>query len=171
MMVANGRALVHSSQSEGSFKRVKKPLNILKGKGGTFKVWGLACVHLSEAMNKIAERLGANESPSTSDIVEGVSSGTVRADTASFWGQFGSAYNLFIFMMLLNFFIWNYQGCASPKFTKVIKDYFNEHEVDIASFLKTRVSGVKEDRISSNLGFNYSYRVESRGYSGGIWIA
>ncbi|PPS04977.1 hypothetical protein GOBAR_AA15694 [Gossypium barbadense] len=35
---ANGRALVHSSQSEGSFKRVKKPSNILKGKGGKFKV-------------------------------------------------------------------------------------------------------------------------------------
>ncbi|MBA0812554.1 hypothetical protein Gohar_026516 [Gossypium harknessii] len=42
---------------------------------------GRALVH--KAMNKIAERLGANESPSTSDMVEGVSSGTVRADTAS----------------------------------------------------------------------------------------
>ncbi|KAH1047590.1 hypothetical protein J1N35_038374 [Gossypium stocksii] len=59
--------LGQTNEPKGSFKRVKKPSNILRGKG--------------EVMNKIAERLGVDESFSTSDIVKGVSSGTVQVDT------------------------------------------------------------------------------------------
>ncbi|MBA0590282.1 hypothetical protein Gorai_018995, partial [Gossypium raimondii] len=61
-------------------------------------------------------------------------------------------------------------GCASPKFIKVVNDYFVEHEVVIAVFLETWVSGPKAEKIIAKLGIDFSYRVEAQGFSGGVWV-
>lgn len=36
--------------------------------------------------------------------------------------------------------------------------------------IEPRISGVKADKITSKLGYDYSYRVEAKGFSGGIWL-
>lgn len=60
---------------------------------------------------------------------------------------------LFIFLMNLTVFSWNCLGCASLKIPKVFHEYNREHNLDIVSLLKMRVSGFKADKIISSLGF------------------
>lgn len=62
-------------------------------------------------------------------------------------------------MLLPKIFVWNCQDCASPKFVKVVNDYFVEHEVVIAVFLETWVSGPKAEKIIPKLGLDFSHRV------------
>ncbi|MBA0680177.1 hypothetical protein Goari_011889 [Gossypium aridum] len=61
-------------------------------------------------------------------------------------------------------------GYASPRFPHVFREYNLEYKPYIISFLETKVSGIKVDKIIAKLGFRYSYRVEAIGYSEGIWI-
>ncbi|MBA0750795.1 hypothetical protein Gogos_002181 [Gossypium gossypioides] len=61
-------------------------------------------------------------------------------------------------------------GCASPKFVRVIRDYFVEFDVDVAASLETRVSGMKVDGIIAKIGSDCSHKIEARGFAGGLWI-
>ncbi|MBA0729079.1 hypothetical protein Golax_020334, partial [Gossypium laxum] len=60
--------------------------------------------------------------------------------------------------------------CASSKFPYIFCDYSTDLKPDIVGLLKTRVSGDKNDLIIAKLGFEFSYRLEAVGFSGGIWI-
>ncbi|XP_039010567.1 uncharacterized protein LOC120139409 [Hibiscus syriacus] len=40
----------------------------------------------------------------------------------------------------------------------------------MVAILEPRISGDKADRVISKIGFSNSYRVETRGFSGGIWL-
>lgn len=52
----------------------------------------------------------------------------------------------------------------------LVKEYFVDFEIDVAAFLKTRVSGPKANEIISKIGLDCSYRIEARGFTGGLWI-
>ncbi|MBA0603865.1 hypothetical protein Gorai_000030 [Gossypium raimondii] len=62
----------------------------------------------------------------------------------------------------------NCQGCASSKFPRIFCEYNQEYKPDIISLLENRVSGGKFDSIIASLGFQYSHRVETISFSGGI---
>ncbi|TYH79500.1 hypothetical protein ES332_D03G069200v1 [Gossypium tomentosum] len=75
-----------------------------------------------------------------------------------------------IFQMLPHIFVWNCQGCASPKFVRVVRDYYVEFYIDVEAFLETRVNCLKADRIISKIGLDCSHRIEAKGYAGGLCI-
>lgn len=56
--------------------------------------------------------------------------------------------------MLLNLFIWNCQGCADPKFVRVVRDNLAEFKVAIAVFFETRISSTKADDIIAKIGMD-----------------
>ncbi|MBA0675188.1 hypothetical protein Goari_016744, partial [Gossypium aridum] len=53
-------------------------------------------------------------------------------------------------------------GCASPKFACIVREYFVNFEIDVATFLKTKVSGPKANEIISKIGLDCSHRIEAR---------
>ncbi|KAA3485757.1 reverse transcriptase [Gossypium australe] len=61
-------------------------------------------------------------------------------------------------------------GCASSKFIRAFREYNNEYKPDIVCLLEPRVSGQKAYSIIDKLGFERSHRIESNGFSGGIWV-
>ncbi|KAL1164432.1 hypothetical protein V6Z11_A06G069800 [Gossypium hirsutum] len=75
---------------------------------------------------------------------------------------------LFYIFMNLTVFSWNCQGCASPKFPRIFREYNREHKPNIVSLLETRVSGFKVDKSISNLGFQFSHTVEIIGFPRGL---
>ncbi|KAA3469259.1 LINE-1 reverse transcriptase isogeny [Gossypium australe] len=60
-------------------------------------------------------------------------------------------------------------GCASSKFFRAFREYNLEYKPDIVCLLEPRVSGQKAFSIIEKLGFDRSHRIESVGFSGGIW--
>lgn len=68
----------------------------------------------------------------------------------------------------LTIFTWNFQGCASVKFPRIFWEYISEYKPDLMGLFETRVSEIKADKNIVKLGFQYSYWVESMGFSGGI---
>ncbi|KAA3488313.1 reverse transcriptase [Gossypium australe] len=61
-------------------------------------------------------------------------------------------------------------GCASNKFLRAFREYNLEYKPDIVCLLEPRVSGHKATSIIDKLGFDRSHRIESVGFSGGIWV-
>ncbi|MBA0874783.1 hypothetical protein Goshw_022015, partial [Gossypium schwendimanii] len=47
-------------------------------------------------------------------------------------------------------------------FFRVVRDYFAEFDVDVTTFLETRVSGMKADGIIAKIGLDCSHRIEAR---------
>lgn len=72
--------------------------------------------------------------------------------------------------MSLRFFIWNCQGAASNGFLRVLKSFINEFRPRVVVLVEPRVALGYNDKIIRRTGFEFSHRVESNGYSGGIWI-
>lgn len=70
----------------------------------------------------------------------------------------------------LSIFSWNCQGCASSKFLRAFCEYNLEHNPDIVCLLKPQISGKKANAIIEKLGFDFSHRIESIGFAGGIWV-
>lgn len=70
----------------------------------------------------------------------------------------------------LSVFVWNFQGCASRKFSHIFREYNEEHKSDIISLLEPKVSGNKADEIIAKFELQHSHRVKAKGYLSGIWI-
>ncbi|XP_028769381.1 uncharacterized protein LOC114726829 [Neltuma alba] len=66
--------------------------------------------------------------------------------------------------------IWNCRGAASNKSIAAVKEINRLHKPDLFALVETRVSGNKVKDIVKRMGFNFSVRVEARGYTGGIWL-
>ncbi|KAH1083972.1 hypothetical protein J1N35_023733 [Gossypium stocksii] len=64
------------------------------------------------------------------------------------------------------FLVWNCQGCAH----RYLREYMREFSLNMIALLETRVSGLKADWVVRKTRFEYSHRIEARGYSGGIWL-
>ncbi|KAA3467540.1 reverse transcriptase [Gossypium australe] len=61
-------------------------------------------------------------------------------------------------------------GCASSKFLRAFREYNFEYKPDIVCLLEPRVSGTKANSIIDKLGFERSHRIESIGFSRGLWV-
>ncbi|KAK8558093.1 hypothetical protein V6N13_073771 [Hibiscus sabdariffa] len=66
---------------------------------------------------------------------------------------------------------WNVQSCGHWRFLPTAKQFLRDNKPDMVVFVEPRISGVRANSVISSLGFPNSHRVESRGFSGGIWIA
>ncbi|MBA0739955.1 hypothetical protein Gogos_013180, partial [Gossypium gossypioides] len=60
--------------------------------------------------------------------------------------------------------------CASAKFPRIFREYNMDFRPDIVGLLEPKVSGSKADDIIAKLGFHHSYRIEARGFFGGIQV-
>lgn len=45
-----------------------------------------------------------------------------------------------------------------------------EFNVDFVALLETQLSGHRAETVIAKLGFDYSFRVEAKGFAGGIWL-
>ena len=78
-----------------------------------------------------------------------------------------------LFVMVIsdvNILIWNCRGAVKRNFAGFIKDLRKNYGFSILVLLETRISGLKADRISSQLGYDGMFRVDPDGFAGGIWI-
>ncbi|GMI67469.1 hypothetical protein HRI_000416200 [Hibiscus trionum] len=71
---------------------------------------------------------------------------------------------------MINILIWNIQGAASSSFRDQLRRIRASSKPSIVALLETRISGQRADSIVSRLGFQFSFRVEAQGFSGGIWL-
>ncbi|KAK8655607.1 hypothetical protein V6N13_108181 [Hibiscus sabdariffa] len=78
---------------------------------------------------------------------------------------------VFVFFMDIKILCWNVQGCGHWRFLPTAKQFMRDNKPDMVVFVEPRISGVRANSLISSLGFPNSHRVESRGFSGGIWIA
>ncbi|KAL4302657.1 hypothetical protein GQ457_10G023960 [Hibiscus cannabinus] len=72
--------------------------------------------------------------------------------------------------MSIKSIFWNVQGVLGSSFNRYLKLLLNTHKPDIVALFEPRVSGSKADKFVQRHGFPRSFRVEARGFSGGIWL-
>ncbi|KAK4266953.1 hypothetical protein QN277_023810 [Acacia crassicarpa] len=65
---------------------------------------------------------------------------------------------------------WNCRGAGSRSFPLNVKNIINKYHIDILCLLEPRISGDRADRVCRRLGFSHWIRVESTGFSRGIWV-
>ncbi|KAK9020048.1 hypothetical protein V6N11_054545 [Hibiscus sabdariffa] len=61
------------------------------------------------------------------------------------------------------------RGCE-PQVCRYLKRFIKDNNPSLVALLETRISGNKTDSVVRKLGFPNSFRVEARGFSGGIWL-
>ena len=66
--------------------------------------------------------------------------------------------------------VWNVRGAGSRECIISIKEYIRTHKPAIIAILETHISGKRADEVCNNIGFQGRYRVEARGFQGGIWV-
>ncbi|KAK4257184.1 hypothetical protein QN277_006806 [Acacia crassicarpa] len=65
---------------------------------------------------------------------------------------------------------WNCRGAGSRTFPLTFKDIVNKYCIDIFCLMEPRISGDRANMVCRKLGFSNWIRVESTGFSGGIWL-
>lgn len=73
-----------------------------------------------------------------------------------------------VFLMII--LIWNCQGAGSKDFIRAALLFINTHRPDVIALLETKVPGARANEVCKKLKFDNWFRIESIGYSGGIWI-
>lgn len=71
---------------------------------------------------------------------------------------------------MLNIISWNYRGARARSLPSLVRDMKMKYDIHIFIIVEPRVSGDRAERVISKLGFSNNHRVETEGYSGGIWI-
>ncbi|KAL4367294.1 hypothetical protein GQ457_05G012860 [Hibiscus cannabinus] len=62
------------------------------------------------------------------------------------------------------------EGASDPDFNRSFKLLVRRQKPDIVVIMEPRISGREADRFIHRSGFEFSYRVEANGFSGGIWV-
>ncbi|KAL4303954.1 hypothetical protein GQ457_10G016280 [Hibiscus cannabinus] len=62
------------------------------------------------------------------------------------------------------------EGASSGPFGRQFRSFMREHKPNIVALFEPRISGIVADRVIARMGFSNSYRVETNGFSGGIWL-
>ncbi|KAL4297736.1 hypothetical protein GQ457_12G008990 [Hibiscus cannabinus] len=62
------------------------------------------------------------------------------------------------------------EGALDPGFNRSFKLLVRRQKPDIVVIMEPRISGREADRFIHRSGFEFSYRVEANGFSGGIWV-
>lgn len=70
----------------------------------------------------------------------------------------------------MNIISWNTRGVGSADFRRAFRDLCASYNPDLLILTETRLSGVRATNIISFLGFERYLKVDSIGFSGGIWI-
>ncbi|XP_031124346.1 uncharacterized protein LOC116027060 [Ipomoea triloba] len=70
----------------------------------------------------------------------------------------------------MNCITWNCQGAGGRVFHRVLKNLLQTHKPAILGLVEPKVSGIHANTICKRLGFSDWVRVESVGFSGGIWV-
>ena len=70
----------------------------------------------------------------------------------------------------MNCLVWNCQGSGARTLLGLIRDLVHKHDISIVSLIEPRVNGERAVQRIKNMGFKASVRVDSEGYSGGIWV-
>ncbi|KAL4320027.1 hypothetical protein GQ457_18G015790 [Hibiscus cannabinus] len=65
---------------------------------------------------------------------------------------------------------WNVHGALDPVVARSFKLLCRSKVPDVVAIFEPRISGGAADRFIRRSGFTFSFRVEARGFSGGIWI-
>ena len=79
-------------------------------------------------------------------------------------------FSLLIFFMSVSIMFWNVQGAALGEFRRSFRTIIKNYSLYMVVLIEPRTSGVKADDFIKKSGFDYSYRVEVVGFSGGIWL-
>ncbi|KAL4376861.1 hypothetical protein GQ457_02G014130 [Hibiscus cannabinus] len=66
--------------------------------------------------------------------------------------------------------MWNSQGVYGRAFKRYFKLLVATHRPSVVAIFEPRVSGLKANRFVERSGFANSYRIESDGFSEGIWV-
>jgi len=72
--------------------------------------------------------------------------------------------------MLPNLFCWNCCGAGHKSFLTSFKSYVNVVKFSLAVIIEPKISGSKAARVVDGMGFDSSFRVDARGFKGGIWV-
>ena len=70
----------------------------------------------------------------------------------------------------MRLFVWNCQGAASKSFFRTFKHFVPEHRPQVVVLVEPRIAGTRADNFIKKSAFQFSYRIEAQGFSGGIWI-
>lgn len=65
---------------------------------------------------------------------------------------------------------WNCQGIGNRETSRIVKTLISTHRPDILVLLEPKISGDKANKVCRELNFDDWVRVESVGYSGGVWL-
>lgn len=68
------------------------------------------------------------------------------------------------------FLFWICQGCGHQWFHKILNEYNKEFHLDVVALFETRISGSRAEAVIAKMGFDYSFRVDAVGFTGGIWF-
>ncbi|KAL8160789.1 hypothetical protein V2J09_012278 [Rumex salicifolius] len=68
----------------------------------------------------------------------------------------------------MNCLLWNCRGAGNDGFRGHLRYLLRYHCVDILGLLETKIFGDATDRACERLDFTYKYRVEARGFEGGV---
>lgn len=69
-----------------------------------------------------------------------------------------------------NFLLWNCRGANKPNFRRSIRYLLKKHNTNILALFESHAGGERARRICQGLGFDQSFRVDSVGQSGGLWL-
>ncbi|XP_050216415.1 uncharacterized protein LOC126667478 [Mercurialis annua] len=61
-------------------------------------------------------------------------------------------------------------GAASSNFIRTLKSFQDCYNPSLLVIVEPRIAGIKADKVIKQSRFEFSHRVEARGFSGGIWI-
>lgn len=70
----------------------------------------------------------------------------------------------------MNIISWNVKGAAGTDFRRVFREMINSHKPDMVILSETRPSGDRANLIIRALGFERFVKVDTMGFSGGIWV-
>ncbi|KAL4388382.1 hypothetical protein GQ457_09G019490 [Hibiscus cannabinus] len=76
----------------------------------------------------------------------------------------------FSIILMVKVMFWNVQGALDPVVARSFKLLCRSKMPDIVAIFEPRISGRAADGFIRKSGFDFSFRVEARGFSGGIWV-
>ncbi|KAF7833415.1 reverse transcriptase [Senna tora] len=74
------------------------------------------------------------------------------------------------FLLKMNILAWNVRGAGGADFRRVFRETVAIHQPDAVILTETRVSGERANGIINSLGFEHTYKVDTMGFAGGIWV-
>lgn len=72
--------------------------------------------------------------------------------------------------ILMDILSWNVQGAGSRSFCRTFGFLRQQFTPGILALCEPRISGQKADKFIKYSGYDFSFRVEANGFSGGIWL-